>query len=95
MGLRDEVIKVLKTVIDPEVNENVWDLKLVYDLEVDEEKRNVSLKFKPTVPYCPIGLQLALQVKQAIRTIKDLNNIDMLVTDFVMADQANEYLKQI
>ncbi len=95
MSLRDKIIEKLKTVVDPEVMQNVWDLKLVYDLEVDEEKQSVSFKFRPTVPQCPIGFQLAFAIKKALREIEDLKDIDMTVTDFIMADQANEYLKSV
>ena len=95
MTLEDKVIDTLRTVYDPEVQENIWDLKLIYDLEVNEESGSLSLKFRPTVPNCPIGLQLALNIKLALRGIPGVGDIDMLVTDFVMADEANEYLEGI
>jgi len=95
MTLEKKVINTLKTVYDPEVQENVWDLRLIYDLEVNEESGTLSLKFRPTVPNCPIGLQLALNIKLALRDIPGIGDIDMLVTDFVMANEANEYLKSV
>ena len=95
MTLKEKVIEKLKTVEDPEVRQSVWELQLIYDLIVDEESGNVSLKFRPTVPYCPIGIQLALTIKQALRDVEGINDIDMVVTDFAMAKEANEYLKSI
>ena len=95
MTLEEKLIETLKTVYDPEVQESVWDLKLIYDIDVDEESGAVSFKFRPTVPNCPIGLQLALNIKLAVRGIPGIGDINMLVTDFVMADEANEYLEGI
>lgn len=95
MSLKKKVIKKLKEVIDPELRENVWDLKLIRDLEVDEKTNNISLKFRPTAYQCPLGIQLSMNIKKKIMEIDEINNIDMEVVDYVMADKANEYLKNM
>ncbi|MCD6245530.1 DUF59 domain-containing protein [candidate division WOR-3 bacterium] len=95
MSLREKIIDKLKTIEDPEVHTDVLSLKLVYDLNVDEENKTVSLKFKPTVPNCPIGVQLAINLKRNLMEVEGVKKINVEVTDFIMAEQANEYLKML
>ena len=95
MQLKEKIIDKLKTVMDPEVRQDVYSLKLVSDIRVDEAKKTVRMTFRPTVYNCPIGLQLALAVKRALLEIEELTKIDIKVTDFRMADEANKYLKSL
>ncbi len=95
MSLQEKVQEKLKTIEDPEVHTDVLSLKLVYDLNVDEENGVVSLKFKPTVPNCPIGVQLAINLKRELLSVEGVKKVNITVTDFIMADQANEYLKMM
>lgn len=93
MTLREKIVNRLKTVIDPELKQDVYSLRLVYDIDVDEGNKEVKMKFRPTVYNCPIGIQLALSVKMALMPVNELKKIDITVTDFVMAEQANTFLK--
>ncbi|TYB30352.1 MAG: DUF59 domain-containing protein [Candidatus Mcinerneyibacterium aminivorans] len=95
VDLKEKIKIKLKEVIDPELRENVWDLKLVKDLKVNEVKRSVSLKFRPTAYQCPLGIQLAMNIKKKLMKIEELDKIDMKVIDYVMADKANKYLKEM
>ena len=95
MSLGHELIYRWSRVIDPEVNMDVITLGLVYDLEVDEENMRVSFKFKPTVPNCPIGHKLALEVYYAVAQDETIKEIDMEVTDYVYAEQINQLINEI
>jgi len=95
MNLEKKIISRLKNVIDPEVREDIYTLKLVYDIIVDEKKKSVKMKFKPTVYQCPIGIQLALAVKSALLEIEELEEVDVEVTDFYLAEEANNYLRSM
>ena len=95
MSLKDRIIEKLKTVYDPELRQDVITLKLINNLEVDEENGYVSLVFRPTAYLCPIGIQLALMIKQAILKVEGVKKVDVEVVDFVYAKQAMEYLKQL
>jgi len=92
MTLHDKIIEKLKTVTDPELRQDVYSLKLIYDMETDEEKHEVSLKFRPTVYQCPIGIQLSISIKRALMELKELKKIDIKVTDYIQKDLANQYL---
>jgi len=95
MSLKEKVIEKLKSVYDPELRENVVKLKLVYDLEVDEENGIVSIKFRPTVENCPVGLQLAIAIKKAILSIDGVRKANVKVENFIWAKEAEEFLKAL
>ena len=52
MQLEEEIVRMLKTVYDPEIPVNIYDLGLVYNVDVDEEK-NVTITMTLTAPNCP------------------------------------------
>jgi len=94
-SLKSRVLEALMKVQDPEVRQDVVKLQLVRDLKVDEDTGKVSLTFRPTTYFCPIGIQLALMVKQAIKSVEGVKEVNMKVVDFVWADRAMEYLKAL
>ena len=95
MSLKEKVIEKLKTVYDPELREDVVRLKLVYDLEVDDENGIVNIKFRPTVENCPVGLQLAIAIKKAILSIDGVKKVNVKVENFIWAKEAEEFLKAL
>jgi metal-sulfur cluster biosynthetic enzyme len=64
---RDQAIEVLKTVFDPEIPVNVWDLGLIYDLNVDGD--DVKITMTLTAPGCPVGPQLAAEIENRMQAI--------------------------
>ncbi len=95
MPLEEKIIEKLKTVIDPEVRQDVYSLKLISDIVTDETEGEVSLKFRPTVYQCPLGIQLSISIKKALMEIPELKKINLEVTDYVQKELANEYLKSL
>jgi FeS assembly SUF system protein len=68
LQLETEIVKVLKTIFDPEIPVNIYDLGLVYDILIDDEN-NVRIVMTLTAPNCPIADQLLLDVKQRVNEI--------------------------
>jgi len=64
---KDDIIVALKTVFDPEIPVNVWDLGLIYDIDINDEK--VGIKMTLTSPTCPMAEEIAQMVKQAAESI--------------------------
>ncbi len=95
MSIAHELVYRWSKVIDPEVGMDIITLGLVYDLDVDEENMRVSFKFKPTVPNCPIGHKLALETYRVVAEDETIKAIDMVVTDYVYADQINQLIGEI
>jgi len=72
MVSKDEIVNVLKDCYDPEIPINIWDLGLVYDINIDNE--NVGIKMTLTAPGCMMGGMIAEEVKakvQAVSGVKD------------------------
>ncbi len=89
--LENKAIELLREVVDPEINMNVIDGKMIVDLKVDN--KDISLKFRPTSPLCPIAVKLANDIKEKLIKSKLFNNINIEVIDHIMAKKINEMLK--
>ena len=92
MTLEEDVIEKLKGIIDPHTNTNIYEMGLISNIKVEGE--NVSLTFTPSSPYCPLGMQLAVAVKNAVKEA-GVKNVDVNVTGFVGEKELNEKLKTI
>ncbi|MEN6294764.1 MAG: iron-sulfur cluster assembly protein [Chloroherpetonaceae bacterium] len=77
--IQQKVIDVLKTVFDPEIPVNIYDLGLIYDIQVTGEDEVVVL-MTLTAPTCPIAGNLPLEVEDAIRTIPEVTKAKVLLT---------------
>jgi FeS assembly SUF system protein len=64
---KDEIVTVLKDCYDPEIPINIWDLGLVYDINVENE--NVGIKMTLTAPGCMMGGMIAEEVKAKIKAM--------------------------
>lgn len=93
-SLRDQVIEVIKRVIDPEVGMDLWSMETIEDLEVREEEKEISLKFRPTSPFCPLGAQLAFVLKDTLRKSFPDYKIDVKVTGHLQEDIINKALEK-
>jgi metal-sulfur cluster biosynthetic enzyme len=64
---REQAIDALKTVFDPEIPVNVWDLGLVYGLDLDDGQ--VAVQMTLTAPGCPVGPQIAAEIEQKLTAL--------------------------
>lgn len=75
MITKEEVIKALRKVYDPEIPINVVDLGLIYDVKIEDN--NVNIKMTMTAPGCPLDFLLVDMVKEAIKeeipSVKEVN----------------------
>ncbi|OYT48879.1 MAG: FeS assembly SUF system protein [Desulfurococcales archaeon ex4484_42] len=74
--LRRKVIDVLKNVYDPEIPISVWDLGLIYELNIDDENV-VHIKMTLTAPGCPIANFIVNHIADAIRNIEGVKDADI------------------
>jgi len=72
--LRERIVEALKTVRDPEIPVNIYDLGLVYDLDIDAGGR-VAIRMTLTAPGCPVAGILPLQVEQAVRGVEGVSEV--------------------
>jgi FeS assembly SUF system protein len=71
-GLRGQVIAVLRRIHDPELPVNIYDLGLIYGLEIDANGR-VNIRMTLTAPGCPVAQTFPAQVEQAVAAIPDVH----------------------
>lgn len=72
----DYIRKALRAVKDPELNLNIVDLGLVYDIEVNETG-DVAVKMTLTSPGCPAGPEIVGDVNRTIRELDGINSVDV------------------
>lgn len=92
MPTEKEVKQKLKSVVDPHTGTNVYSMGLISDLNVDDE--SIGLTFTPTSPFCPMGIQLAVQIKKELTGLEGVeeDDIDITVEGHVNAEDINEQL---
>ena len=66
--LMEQVLDAIRTVYDPEIPVNIWELGLVYRVDVDSE-RNVQVDMTLTAPSCPVAGEMPVQVQQVIENL--------------------------
>jgi FeS assembly SUF system protein len=72
-ALRDRIVQGLKTVYDPEIPLNIYDLGLVYDLDVTDDG-NAHVKMTLTAPGCPVAGSLVQEVHDRVRATKGVRH---------------------
>jgi FeS assembly SUF system protein len=71
LQLESEIVKVLRSIYDPEIPVNIYDLGLIYDIELDEQKRAV-ITMTLTAPNCPVADQLLIEVRDKVGAIEGI-----------------------
>lgn len=77
--LRNEVIEATKTVYDPEIPVNVYDLGLIYEVEVNED-RTARVVMTLTSPMCPVAEALPAEVGDAVRNLSSVKDVKVELT---------------
>jgi FeS assembly SUF system protein len=72
--LQDKIIAAVKTVYDPEIPVNIYDLGLIYKIEINDDN-NVHIDMTLTAPACPVADILPGQVATVVRQIDEVNEV--------------------
>jgi len=79
MNLKDQVTAALKQVFDPEMPVNIYELGLIYDVQVDAAGL-VSILMTLTAPNCPVAGTLPGDVERAVRAVPGVNGVKLELT---------------
>ena len=74
--IKNKVIEEIKKIYDPEIPVNIYELGLIYKIEVDE-KNKVNLDMTLTSPNCPVAESLPNQVKDSIKKIEGVIDVNL------------------
>lgn len=72
----EAIVEMLKTVYDPEIPVNVYDLGLIYNVETDEQK-NVRIDMTLTAPNCPAADFILEDVRMKVESIEGIRNVEV------------------
>ncbi len=75
-NLKEKIIKEIKKVYDPEIPVNIYELGLIYKIEVND-KNVVNIDMTLTTPNCPVADSLPKMVKDNIMKIKDVSDVKL------------------
>ena len=74
--IKDKVIEEIKKIFDPEIPVNIYELGLIYKIEVDD-KNKVKVDMTLTSPNCPVAESLPNEVKDSIKNIEGVSDVDL------------------
>ncbi|MEE0972558.1 MAG: iron-sulfur cluster assembly protein [Paludibacteraceae bacterium] len=74
LALEEKIVTMLKTVYDPEIPVNVYDLGLIYNLDIDSEQ-NVTIDMTLTAPSCPMADFIVEDVEQKVASVEGIKKV--------------------
>jgi FeS assembly SUF system protein len=77
--LRDKIEATLKTVYDPEIPVNIFELGLVYEIRIGDNNR-VNIIMTLTAPGCPVAGDIIREVDEKVRAIEGVSDVDVHLT---------------
>jgi FeS assembly SUF system protein len=76
--LTDGIVAALKTVYDPEIPADIYELGLIYNVDIDDE-RNVAIEMTLTAPGCPVAGEMPEWVENAVSAVPGVKNVKVTI----------------
>ncbi|WP_394747876.1 DUF59 domain-containing protein [Spongiimicrobium salis] len=77
--LGDKIVRVVKTIYDPEIPVDIYELGLIYDVFVNEDN-DVKILMTLTSPNCPVAETLPVEVEEKVKSINEVNDAEVEIT---------------
>ena len=78
-ALGEKIVRVLKTIFDPEIPVDIYELGLIYDVFVNEDQ-DVKILMTLTTPNCPVAETLPLEVEEKVKSLNEVNDAVVEIT---------------
>ena len=75
--LKEKIISEIKKIYDPEIPVNIYELGLIYKIEVDQDNKKANIEMTLTSPNCPVAESLPKLVKENISNIEGIESVDL------------------
>ena len=75
MEIKNKIIDEIRKIYDPELPVNIYELGLIYDIQV--KGRKAEIKMTLTTPNCPVAESLPNEVKNSVKEIKEVTEVDL------------------
>ena len=77
--LGEKIVRVIKTIYDPEIPVDIYELGLIYDVLVNEDYE-VKILMTLTTPNCPVAETLPVEVEEKVKSINEVKNAEVEIT---------------
>jgi len=74
--IKDQVIECIRTVVDPEIPVNLYDLGLIYEIKINDNN-DIKIKMTLTNPNCPVAGTMPESVGKSVEKLSNLNSIEV------------------
>ncbi|MEO5892091.1 MAG: iron-sulfur cluster assembly protein [Ferruginibacter sp.] len=79
INLEIQIIEILKTVNDPELSADIYELGLVYEINISD-KGFVNIKMTLTAPGCPVAGDIIMEVDNKVRSVEGVSDVNVMLT---------------
>jgi FeS assembly SUF system protein len=79
MTLKDDIIAAIKTVYDPEIPVNIWEVGLIYEVNVSDDG-HAHVLMTLTSPHCPVAESLPAEVKEKVAAVDGVTSAEVEIT---------------
>ena len=76
MSKKDQIIEEIRKIYDPELPVNIYELGLIYEIKVENEK-SAKIKMTLTTPNCPVAESLPKEVKEGAMQVEGIEDVDL------------------
>jgi FeS assembly SUF system protein len=76
INLENTIVQVLKTIYDPEIPVNIYDLGLIYEIRITDD-REIRIRMTLTSPNCPVAESLPVEVKEKVSGIEKIKDVQV------------------
>ena len=77
--LGEKIVRVLKTIYDPEIPVDIYELGLIYDVMVNEDDE-VKILMTLTTPNCPVAESLPMEVEEKVKSLDEVKDCEVEIT---------------
>ena len=78
-GLKDKIVRAIKTVFDPEIPVDVYELGLIYDIKISEEN-DVNITMTLTTPHCPEAQSIPEKIADTVLLVNGVRDVKVQIT---------------
>ncbi|MEG1617613.1 MAG: iron-sulfur cluster assembly protein [Bacteroidales bacterium] len=76
LALEEKIVEMLRLVYDPEIPVNIYELGLIYEIDIDDDK-NVKIQMTLTAPNCPAADFILEDVRMKVESIEEVKSVDI------------------
>ena len=77
-SIKEAIIEQIRTVHDPEIPVNIYELGLIYSIDIDDDGK-ATIRMTLTTPMCPVADSLPMEVQQKVLQVEEVKDVDLSV----------------